>query len=704
VTNPVPVAVNDVATTAYLTPVTAKVGVNDTDADGDALSFSKLTDPKNGTVTVAVDGTYVYTPKTGFSGTDSFTYQVKDADGATATATVTITVENAGPLVTAIAAQNGVDFTAFTLNAGSSFSDPNGDKLTFSATGLPKGLSIDPVTGIISGTLDKSASVGGPYSVTVTAKDPSGASIATTFALAVTNPVPVAVNDVFVVVSGEILTGDVGLNDSDPDQDGLGQFKALSTPQHGRFQMAADGRFTYEADPVDLTTAYGAGPAFTYQTSDAQGATAQAAVTLHFAPRVITPERLYLLVTDNVGTITAMNTNGLPFQIVDPDSSEMTVTLTVTNGRLRFPDLLGLQIQDRSGGLGRDLQVVGSRSVINQGLTNLVYETSKVIDDVIRVVAHDEGGRSSENVAVVGVELSALGGLPKAGVDQLIDFTPTSVRPRASSSASLIQAANLVTNALGKLEVQIVPVGKQDGSVERTEVELEFVRPDGTIELKTVPVVIYQPLLASAQDAVYGPTFDQPIFNPQTGVYEQKVRVVNNTPFEFNGFRLYPTGLPAQVKLWNRTGSDAGGDYVEFTGTPVPANGGQQVITLEYFNSTFKPFAAPLRLELIQAPGGLGDGKSALTGTTVPVTAHRGYTPDLRAKFYLQFQTRPGKTYVVQYSDALPGGGAGSWSSSPVQVSGNGNLMQWMDDGPPSTRSLPFTDSIRLYRVVELNP
>jgi hypothetical protein len=381
----------------------------------------------------------------------------------------------------------------------------------------------------------------------------------------------------------------------------------------------------------------------------------------------------------------------------------MTLTLTVNNGRLRFPDLLGLQIQDRSAGLGRDIQVVGSRLVINQALTNMVYETSKVLDDVIRVVAQDEGGRISENTAVVGVELVALGGVPKAGVDQLIDFIPTSVRPRASSSVSLIQSANLVTNELGKLEVQIVPIGKQDGSVESTEVELEFVRADGTVEVRKVPVTIYQPLLASAQDAVYGPTFNEPVFNPQTGVYEQKVRVVNNTPFEFQGFRLYPTGLPAQVKLWNRTGTDAGGDYVEFTGTPVPANGGQQVITLEYFNSTFKPFAAPLRLELVKA-GAQGDGKSALTGTTVPVSAHRGYTPDLRSKFYIQFQTRPGKTYVIQYSDELPGAGAGSWSSSPVQVSGNGNLMQWMDDGPPSTRSLPFTDSIRLYRVVELHP
>lgn len=419
---------------------------------------------------------------------------------------------------------------------------------------------------------------------------------------------------------------------------------------------------------------------------------------------MVTPGRLYLAVSDIVGTINAVNTNGLPFQIVDPDSTELKLTLTVKNGWLRIPDLLGLQIVDRSGGQRREMEVTGARTVINQALTNMFYETSKVLDDVILVVAEDEGGRRSQNESYVDVELVALGGVPKAGVDQLIDFTPTSVRPRASSSVSLIQSANLVTNQLGKLEVQVVPVGKQDGSVERTDAELEFVRADGTVEIRKVPVVIYQPLLASAQDVVYGPTFNEPVFNPQTGVYEQKVRVVNNTPFDFQGFRLYPSGLAAQVKLWNRTGSDAGGDYVEFTGTPVPANGGQQVITLEYFNPTFKPFTAPLRLELINGTGGSGGGKSTLTGTTVPVSAHRGYTPDLRAKFYVQFQTRPGKTYVIQYSDELPGVGAGSWSSSPVQVSGNGNLMQWMDEGPPSTRSLPFTDSIRLYRVVELNP
>nr|WP_080605938.1 Ig domain-containing protein [Bordetella bronchiseptica] len=46
--------------------------------------------------------------------------------------------------------------------------------LTFTADGLPPGLSLDPDTGIISGTLDNSASQGGNngvYTVEITATD-----------------------------------------------------------------------------------------------------------------------------------------------------------------------------------------------------------------------------------------------------------------------------------------------------------------------------------------------------------------------------------------------------------------------------------------------------------------------------------------------------------------------------------------------------
>jgi hypothetical protein len=40
----------------------------------------------------------------------------------------------------------------YSLDVSGNFSDPDGDTLTYTATGLPLGLTIDPVTGIISGT------------------------------------------------------------------------------------------------------------------------------------------------------------------------------------------------------------------------------------------------------------------------------------------------------------------------------------------------------------------------------------------------------------------------------------------------------------------------------------------------------------------------------------------------------------------------
>ena len=95
-------------------------------------------------------------------------------------------------------------------------------------TGLPAGLTIDPDTGEISGTADNSASQGGPnsdgvYTITVTADDGEGGTVTDTFDLTISNPAPIAVNDVNTSSEdGPDATGNVILeNDSDPDGDDL---------------------------------------------------------------------------------------------------------------------------------------------------------------------------------------------------------------------------------------------------------------------------------------------------------------------------------------------------------------------------------------------------------------------------------------------------------------------------------------------------
>jgi len=74
-----------------------------------------------------------------------------------------------------------VDDEGDTVSFGSDATDPNYDTLTWSATGLPPGIGIDTDTGTISGTIDYTASVGSPYSVTITVTDPGGLSDVDTF-------------------------------------------------------------------------------------------------------------------------------------------------------------------------------------------------------------------------------------------------------------------------------------------------------------------------------------------------------------------------------------------------------------------------------------------------------------------------------------------------------------------------------------------
>ncbi|NNE11953.1 MAG: tandem-95 repeat protein [Ilumatobacter sp.] len=107
-TNDAPVAIDDSAATLEDQPLSvAAPGVlaNDGDAEGDPIEVvtpSVTTSAAGGTVTLAADGSYTYTPPADYFGTDSFTYQATDPTGSgagsnTASVTVTVTGVNDAP-------------------------------------------------------------------------------------------------------------------------------------------------------------------------------------------------------------------------------------------------------------------------------------------------------------------------------------------------------------------------------------------------------------------------------------------------------------------------------------------------------------------------------------------------------------------------------------------------------------------------------
>ena len=278
VTNPPPVAQDDSATAHVNTPITIAVLANDRDPDGDPLTVTAAT-PHYGSVAINGDGTLAYTPLSGFAGTDTIAYTISDGQGGTSSATVTVTVANAAPTHSAIAPQAVNDAQTVSLGVAPRFADADGDTLTYSATGLPPGLTIDPATGVVSGTIDRSASQanGGVYNSVVTANDGHGGTDSAPIRWTVTNPPPIAQDDSATTPEDVAVTIPVLANDRDPDGDPLTVTSASA--QHGGVAINPDGTLTYTPNAL-----YRGMDSIAYAISDGQGGTSTAHVAVTVTP------------------------------------------------------------------------------------------------------------------------------------------------------------------------------------------------------------------------------------------------------------------------------------------------------------------------------------------------------------------------------------------------------------------------------------
>jgi glucose/arabinose dehydrogenase len=247
--NDPPVAVDDSARTNEGVSVLVDVAANDvpgpSNESGQGLTLGALSDPPHGSAVVDA-GKVRYTPDAGWTGADSFTYQVCDSGTPSLCASAQVALTVAGVNHAPVAATGGGGTAedvpvALTLPA----SDQDGDTLTFTIVSPPAHGSVGaPVGAVVPYTPD--GDFNGVDTFTFRASDGSLQSEVATFSVAVTavNDPPVPVADVAATAEDTPVVVPVLANDLPGPTNEAGQtlrVSAVGPPAHGTASVIASG-------------------------------------------------------------------------------------------------------------------------------------------------------------------------------------------------------------------------------------------------------------------------------------------------------------------------------------------------------------------------------------------------------------------------------------------------------------------------------
>lgn len=265
--NDAPTASNDNDAINEDTNLYGNVGLNDSDADNDPLSYTVISGPSNGTLVLHNDGSYIYIPNTNYNGSDIFVYLVSDNQGGTAQGSVTLTVNsvNDAPL-----ANNDNDIinedTSLSGNVSLNDSDVDNDPLSYT---LISGPSNGTLTFDIDGsyTYIPNPNFNGSDSFVYEISDNQGGTAQATMILTVNavNDIPTGIPDINITVINMPVNGNVLTNDLDLVEGDLLTVNTtpVTLPNHGTVSLDSDGSYTYT--PV---TGYSGVDIFYYEICD----------------------------------------------------------------------------------------------------------------------------------------------------------------------------------------------------------------------------------------------------------------------------------------------------------------------------------------------------------------------------------------------------------------------------------------------------
>jgi len=369
--NSPPDAVDDTATVTEDSGANAiSVLVNDTDANGDTLTITAVTQGAHGSVTFSASAVS-YTPNPNFQGTDSFTYTIDDGHSGTDTATVSVTVLNVEDPPSAVD-----DFTTIAEDSGANAvnvlvndSDVDGDTLT--VTAVTQGAHGSVTFSASSVSYTPAHDFFGSDSFTYTISDGNGGTASATVHVTVTNvnDPPVANADAYAMDQDTTLTVTApGVLANDTDVDGDALTAVHYTPASlGTVSGSANGGFTYTPNLHFTGT-----DTFTYQAND--GTVGSPAATVTITVRDTEPPALSASVA--TGLLWPPNHDlvnvGLTFSATDNSGSASVALAGVFSNEDDVTPANGDQSPDAAG----SLRLRAERNATGDGRVYLIVVTA----------------------------------------------------------------------------------------------------------------------------------------------------------------------------------------------------------------------------------------------------------------------------------------------------------------------------------------
>ena len=232
--NTPPIARTDVGFTVEDQPVIISVIANDSDPESDGFSVAAIADaPSGGSAVIAADGAAVtYTPAPGFTGTDEFSYLLRDTEGGESVGLVRVAVLPVSRTNSPPIAADDLDFGPFqadgstvVLDVLQNDIDPDGDQVfvTDIVTGGSDAAIAESGSQIqfsLPNSIGETVTVSFVYRISDGRLGTDEATVQFTIEPIVEPVPPIANPDVAApVAEGESVTVDVVANDTDPDGD-----------------------------------------------------------------------------------------------------------------------------------------------------------------------------------------------------------------------------------------------------------------------------------------------------------------------------------------------------------------------------------------------------------------------------------------------------------------------------------------------------